>query len=75
MAPADINVMNAEDVWRRMYNYKSKRVSPKYKVGDIVRINKAKATFEKGYRTNWTKELFQVVNVYKRREPDYTQVC
>lgn len=70
-APDTINDLNGEDVWRKMYGYSERRKAPKYKVGDLVRINKAKGTFEKGYRTNWTRELFQVVRVYKRRQPEY----
>ena len=71
-APSDINVLNAEDVWRKMYNFQpGKMKRPKYKVGDRVRINKAKGTFEKGYKSSWTRELFQVVKVYKRRRPEY----
>ena len=47
-APENINVMNAEGIWRKVYNYKDKskrRKTPKYTVGDLVRINKAKRTF------------------------------
>ena len=29
-------------------------------MGDLVRISKAKRTFEKGYVRNWTTELFTV---------------
>ena len=38
---------------------------PKFKVGDYVRINKTKHTFEKGYLPNWTQELFQIYAVVK----------
>ena len=71
MAPAKVNVMNGEQVWRKVYGYKPEIKKPKYKVNDVVRISKAKATFEKGYRTNWTREKFKIVKVYKRREPEY----
>ena len=36
-----------------------------------MRLSKAKKTFEKGYRTNWTKELFRVRRVFKRPLPEY----
>lgn len=73
MAPADINVMNAENVWRKMYNFphKQKQRKTKFKVGDMVRISKAKKTFEKGYRPNWTREVFKIVKVYKKERPEY----
>jgi hypothetical protein len=35
----------------------------KYKVGDIVRISKQKALFEKGYTRNWSTELFTIKKV------------
>ena len=35
----------------------------KFKIGDRVRILKKKKTFEKGFTTNWTKELFIVSGV------------
>lgn len=35
----------------------------KYKVGDIVRISKQKALFEKGYTRNWSTELFTIKKI------------
>ena len=37
----------------------------KYKVGDRVRIFKWKSLFEKGYKANWTNEIFVVSEVNK----------
>ena len=71
MAPSHINVMNGETVWRKMYNFPRKSKKPRYRVGDLVRISKTKKTFEKGYRSNWTREIFKVVRVYKREKPEY----
>ncbi|CAL1272260.1 unnamed protein product [Larinioides sclopetarius] len=39
---------------------------PTNREGDTVRISKAKLTFEKGYETNWTEELFTVSECVKR---------
>jgi hypothetical protein len=36
---------------------------PKFKVGDKVRISKLKKTFEKGYKPNWTKEIFTISKI------------
>ena len=38
-------------------------------MGDYVRINKTKHTFEKGYLPNWTQELFQISAVVKTQSP------
>ena len=37
--------------------------SPKFKVGDNVRISKYKIIFAKGYTPNWSEEVFVVNNV------------
>uniref|UniRef100_A0A158P5N0 Uncharacterized protein n=1 Tax=Tetranychus urticae TaxID=32264 RepID=A0A158P5N0_TETUR len=36
-----------------------------YKVGDTVRITRAKSIFEKGSTKNWTEEIFNIVKVKK----------
>ena len=36
---------------------------PKFKVGDLVRIYKYKYHFDKGYETNFSREIFKVVEV------------
>ena len=41
---------------------------PKFSVEDKVRISKKKKTFEKGYTTRWTEEIFTIVEV-KRTSP------
>ena len=42
---------------------------PKYKIGDYVRISKTKKTFEKGYTTKWSKEVFQIESINFDQEP------
>ena len=48
--------------------YTIKKKKPKFSVGDKVRISKKKKTFEKGYTTRWTEEIFTIVEV-KRTSP------
>ena len=40
-------------------------------MGDKVRISKKKKTFEKGYTTRWTEEIFTIVEVKRTRPPTY----
>ena len=40
------------------YNEKSNKKSPKFKIGDHVRISKYKNSFAKGYVPNWSEEVF-----------------
>lgn len=44
---------------------------PKFSVGDIVRIDKKKRKFEKGYTANWTEEIFIITKVKKTKPPTY----
>ena len=44
------------------YNGDSKK-SPKFKVGDRVRISKYKITFAKGYIQNWSEEVFIITEI------------
>ena len=46
-------------------------INPKFSVGDRVRISKKKKTFEKGYTTRWTEEIFTIVEVKHSRPPTY----
>ena len=50
------------------YNDESNKKSPKFKVGDHVRISKYKNIFAKGYVPNWSEEVF-VVNKIKNTVP------
>ena len=40
------------------YNEESNEKDPKFKVGDHVRISKFKNVFAKGYKPNWSEEIF-----------------
>ena len=50
------------------YSEETNKKSPKFKVGDNVRISKYKNIFAKGYRPNWSEELF-VVNKVQNTVP------
>ena len=56
-----------QHVFNALYGGKNRRIGektkPKFKIGDKVRIAKKKKTFEKGYTSNWTEEIFTVVKV------------
>ena len=50
-----------------MYGKKHKFATPELRVGDFVRTNKTKRSFEKGYVPNWTQELIRVMDVIKNQ--------
>ena len=70
MAPCEVNATNQEEVWQRLYGHESVGI-PKYRVGDCVRISKAKRQFKKGYMANWTEELFTIVDSHRSQPPVY----
>ena len=70
MAPSQVNAQNQEQVWQRLYGHDGKGV-PKLRVSDRVRVSKYKRTFEKGYETNWSEELFTVHEVHPSDPPVY----
>ena len=47
-------------------------ISPKFHVGERVRIFKKKTIFDKGYLPNWTEELFTVSSIKDTKPPTYT---
>ena len=63
-------IENELTVWRNLYpeHLEIHDINPKFSVGDRVRISKKKKTFEKGYTTRWTEEIFTIVKV-KRTSP------
>ena len=56
---------NELTVWRNLYpdRLKINDLTPKFSVGDEVKISKKKKTFEKGYTTRWTEEIFTITKI------------
>ena len=64
---------NELGVWRNLYpeHLEIRDIKPKFFIGDKVRISKKKKTFEKGYTTRWTEEIFTIIEVKRSRPPTY----
>lgn len=76
MAPADVRGKRKESLaLKTLYDApstkKMKKKTPKFKLGDHVRISKKKAEFEKGYTPSWSTEIFKVVRVKRTVPPTY----
>ena len=56
---------NELTVWKNLYpdHPEIHDIKNMFSVGDKVRISKKKKTFEKGYTTRWTEEIFTIVEV------------
>ncbi|XP_053596167.1 uncharacterized protein LOC128668039 [Microplitis demolitor] len=84
MTPASVTLENVSEARnnimstfkRKNTNNKRKKIHPfKYRVNDLVRISKTKATFEKGYEANWTKEVFKIKKVKRRQLLPIYELC
>ena len=46
-----------------VFRFWGKTLTPKYEVGDNVRITKKKNLFEKGFTPRWTEEIFTISKI------------
>lgn len=70
MQPAAVTLQNAAIARSNMENrYKQYYRVAKYKVGEYVRISKAKTVFEKGYEERWSEEIFKIHRILTYRQP------
>ena len=52
-------------------NIENNEKSPKFEIGDHVRISKYKNIFAKGYVPNWSEEIYVIKNVKKTVQLTY----
>ena len=74
MSPIEASKKENElTVWRNLYpdRLKINDLRPKFSVGDEVRISKKKKTFEKGYTTRWTEEIFTITKILNTKPVTY----
>lgn len=64
MPPQNVTYANEATVWNRLYGKTGKKITPRFKEGDRVRLNQKHRTFKKSYLPGWTEEVFIVDSVY-----------
>ena len=77
MAPDQVNEETSSRVFVKLYGHPVTLVKPKFGVGDKVRlakyasplVNPGKKTFKKGYKASFSREVYQVTQVF-RGEPN-----
>lgn len=65
MRPIDVKKEHEKLLLRTVYQ-KNQTIEPirtRFKVGDVVRISRQKALFEKGFTPNWSTELFIISSI------------
>ena len=58
MKPINASKKSNENIVRKNYNFEIINKKPKFSIGDKVRISLLKNTFEKGYTSNWSEEIY-----------------
>ena len=74
-SPIDLIPKNVEnsDILSILYSKPLREFrKPKFKIGDSVRISKYDLPFRKGYKPQFTKEVFEFVAFSSRKPPTYT---
>ena len=66
MAPDEVNWDNRETVFKTSFPKIKEKISCRLKVGDKVRVALRKDVFEKGYTQNWSKDVFEITNVFQK---------
>ena len=55
---------NENKVWRNLYQeFDDMTLTPKFSIGDHVRITKKKKNLYKGYTQRWTEEVFKISRI------------
>ena len=69
--PSKVNKDNETNVFIKQYSdlKKGDAAVAKFKVGDEVRISKARTVFAKGYEEKWTDEVFTITKINKKYKP------
>ena len=73
-APATVSLLNVRTVRRKLYGGITSTAPKKFKfnVSDHVGISLHKRLFKKGYKMNWTVEIFQITRQLSRTPVVYT---
>ena len=66
------NKNNAAKLAATLSSHNLHTASPKFQVGDFVRVPDKRNIYSKGYTTNWNRELFKIHSINKTNPVTYT---
>ena len=66
MAPIEVTFQNSKKVYKKMFGDVDLRVIPRLEIGSRVRILQEKTLFEKGYKQNWSSEIYVIANAIQK---------
>ena len=63
MKPIVASKKSNENIVRKNYNFKITDKKPKFSIGDKVRVSLLKNTFEEGYTSNWSEQIYIIYDI------------
>ena len=63
MKPIDASKKSNENIVRKNYNFEITDNKLKFSIGDKVRVSLLKNTFEKGYTSNWSEQIYIIDDI------------
>lgn len=60
MKPKDVTKHDETRLLSTVFNYPKTMTKNKFKINEYVRISKSKGIFSKGYKLNWSTEIFKI---------------
>ena len=72
LAPKKVTSKHESHLVSLVSNQSKKHLQrPKFKPGDFVRVSKENLPFRKGYKQNFTDEIFEIVKIATLNPPTY----
>ena len=71
MKPIEASLKKNEGYVYKNLLHKRKKITPKFKINDLVRTADIKKTFSKGDKTNWSYKLYKISEIIIDTFPSY----
>ena len=72
LAPKKVSDQDVPHLISLVSNKSTKQLRvPKFRAGDFVRVSKENLSFKKGYKKNFTNEIFQIEKIATLNPPTY----
>ena len=63
MSPLNASKKSNENIVRKNYNFEITNKKQRFSIGDKVRVSLLKNTFEKGYISNWSEQIYIIYDI------------
>ena len=74
MAPSQVSGNNRDEVFQNLYPHSKIKVKPRLTKGSLVRLRVNKDLFTKGYKRNWSLEIYRIKRVFADSQADYYEI-